>query len=146
MAGKLIHLPYSPHCTFRFPCISVFTKFSEWEKISISWKTVKGTWHSSLLKKDTKFLEIESQVAWKMAKGSGTKWWLHCKVEMKNVYFYLRAKRTFWATQYVLFIHWSINSTTGSCFINLCQKPSMTQDKKSMHWSIIAPEHEFEPF
>ena len=51
----------------------VFTKFSYWKKILIPWKTVKGTWNSSLFKK--KALERwNCEVAWKMAEGSGYFW------------------------------------------------------------------------
>ena len=44
------------------------------EKISIPCKTVKGTWNSSLLKKDKKFWE-DGIMKWpeKLAEGSGTK-------------------------------------------------------------------------
>ena len=41
------------------------------KKMSISWKTVKGTWNSSLLKKI--FGGWNYEVAWKMAEGSRTK-------------------------------------------------------------------------
>ena len=43
------------------------------EKISIPWKTVKGTWNSSLLEKINSFGKMKVEVAWKMAEGSGTK-------------------------------------------------------------------------
>ena len=71
------------------------------EKISISWKIVKGTWSNSLLKM-SKFWKYEW--AWKMAGCSGVKWWIHCSikflVKMKNVfYFYLKTEGLFWLTQ-----------------------------------------------
>ena len=50
---------FTRHCTFRFPFISVSTKFSWWKNISIPWKTVKGTWNSSLLKKIKHFGKME---------------------------------------------------------------------------------------
>ena len=40
------------------------------EKVSFSWKTAKGTWNSSLLRK----IKGNYEVARKMAEGSGTKW------------------------------------------------------------------------
>jgi len=43
-------------------------------KNSIPWKTVKGIWKSSLLKKNQKILKRWNYaVPWKMAEGSGTK-------------------------------------------------------------------------
>ena len=60
------------------------------EKISIPWKTVKGSRNSSLLKKIKSFGKMELyEVAWKMAEGSGTKVWIRSSikflVKMKNV-------------------------------------------------------------
>ena len=44
-------LKFTRHCTFGFPFIVVFTKFSYWKNILIPWRTVRGTWNSSLFKK-----------------------------------------------------------------------------------------------
>ena len=43
------------------------------EKISIPWKTVKGTWNNYLLKKIKSFGKMELWSCLKMAEGSGTK-------------------------------------------------------------------------
>ena len=50
------------------------------EKISISWRTKKCTWNSSLLKKTKCFGMIELWSDWKMAEGSGTKWRICCSI------------------------------------------------------------------
>ena len=71
------------------------------EKISIPWKTAKGTRNSSLLKKIKSFGKTDFyEITWKMAEGSGTKQWIHCSikflVKMKNVsYFYFKTERIF---------------------------------------------------
>ena len=50
---------FTRHYTFELPFISVFTKFSLIGKISIPWKTIKGTWNSSLPKKIKSFGKVE---------------------------------------------------------------------------------------
>ena len=76
------------------------------EKISILWKTVKGTWNSSLLRKIKVLGRWNYEVAWKMEEGRGTKWQtiLVNKIlgenEKSAFYFYLKTKGTFWPTQY----------------------------------------------
>ena len=48
---------FTRHCNFRLPFI-LLTKFLV-KKISDPWKSVKGTWNSSLLKKIKEFWEDE---------------------------------------------------------------------------------------
>ena len=43
------------------------------EENSVTWKNVKGTCNTSLLKKIKSLGKMEYEVAWKMAEGSGTK-------------------------------------------------------------------------
>ena len=80
------------------------------EKISIPWKTVKGTWNSSLLKKV--FRRWNYEVAWKMAEGSGTKGWIRCSikflVKMKNVSFYVKNRRHFFLAHPIFCSLWSV--------------------------------------
>ena len=76
------------------------------EKISIPWKTVKGNWNSSLLKKIKHFGKME---LWSSLK-NGRRYWnkrvnmLFNKVLGESVkcvfYFYLKTRGTFWPTQY----------------------------------------------
>ena len=60
------------------------------EKISIPWKTVKGTWNSSLLRKIKSFGKTELWHCLKNSrKSSGAKWWrlsIKVLVKMKNVF------------------------------------------------------------
>ena len=42
---------FTRHCTFRCPVIFDLYKILYMENISIPWKTIKGTWNSSLLKR-----------------------------------------------------------------------------------------------
>ena len=71
--------------------LSIYFKLQKllMEKISIPWKTVKGTWNSSLLKKIKSFGKRNYEVAWEMSEDSGTKQPLHCSikfsVKMKSV-------------------------------------------------------------
>ena len=56
------------------------------DKISIPWNTVKGTCNSSLLKKIKKkkkktWGKWNYEVVWKMAEGSGTKWWMPSSIK-----------------------------------------------------------------
>ena len=55
----LIHLPYSPDIYLRISIYFGFYKILLKEKISIPWKTVKGIWNSSLLKKVKSFGKME---------------------------------------------------------------------------------------
>ena len=71
-------------------------KFLLMEKISIPWKTVKGTWKSSLLKKIKSLGRWNYEVAWKMSEGSRTKGWIRWSikflVKMKKCVFFLLKK------------------------------------------------------
>ena len=57
------------------------------EKNLIPWKTIKGTWKNSLLKKIKNFWEKKVwgrwnyEIAWKMAEDSRTKWWVYCSIK-----------------------------------------------------------------
>ena len=74
------------------------------EKISTSWKIVKGTWNSYLPKKIKCLGRWDYEVAWKMAEDGGTKWWICCsikvlvKMEKYVFYFYFKTKGTLWPT------------------------------------------------
>ena len=52
------------------------------EKISILWKTVKGTWNSSLVKKIKSFWKMKLWSYLKNGKSSGTKQWIHYSVKL----------------------------------------------------------------
>ena len=74
------------------------------KKNSIPWKTIKGPWNSSLLKKIKKKKNQgrwNYEVAWKKIEGSGTKWWqCSIKFSMKtknHVLFLLKNQRQFLA-------------------------------------------------
>ena len=64
-----------------------------WWKVSVSCKTVKGTWNCYLLKKIKILGRWNYEVAWKMLEGNGTKWWIHCSitflVKMKRCVLYV---------------------------------------------------------
>ena len=51
------------------------------KKFPIPWKTVKGTWNSSSLKKIKSFEKVESWSCLKMAEGSGTKGGICCSMK-----------------------------------------------------------------
>ena len=73
------------------------------ETILVPWKTVKGTWSSSLLNKIKCFGKMELGSCLKMAEGRGTKQWICCSikflVKVKNVsYLYLKTEGNFWPT------------------------------------------------
>ena len=75
------------------------------EKMSVPWNTIKSTWNGILFKKIKHLGKMELWIAWKMAEGSGTKWWINSLlmflVKMKNMfYFYFKNEGTFWPTQY----------------------------------------------
>ena len=55
----LIHRPYSPDIDLRISIYFSLYKILLMEKTSIPWKTVKGTWNSSLLKKIKCFGKME---------------------------------------------------------------------------------------
>ena len=58
----LIHLPYSPDIPPLHPWIFIYFglyKILLMEKIPIPWKTVEGTWNSSLFKKIKRFGKME---------------------------------------------------------------------------------------
>ena len=68
------------------------------EKNSTPWKTAKGSWNSSLLKKIKRFGKMELWSCLK-AEGSGTKWWIHCSIKLlvkvkKNVSFIFTLKQS----------------------------------------------------
>ena len=93
------------------------------EKISIPWKTVKGTWNSSLLKKIKSFGKMK---LWSCLKNHRKYWnktvnMLFNKVlggiEKCVFYFYLKTEETFWPTQY--FCIPRINLTWSWCIILL---------------------------
>ena len=91
---------FTRHCTFRFPFI-LFTKFLV-KKISDPWKSVKGTWNSSLLKKIKSFRKTELWSCLKNSRRQRNKTvnMLFSKVLGKNeqfvFYFYLKTEGTFW--------------------------------------------------
>ena len=70
----LIPLPYPPDIVPSDVHLFCSLKNSlNGKKIPIPWKTAKGTWKCSLLKK-TKNFGKNYEVAWKLAEGSVTKW------------------------------------------------------------------------
>ena len=75
------------------------------EKISIPWKTVKGTWNCSLLKKIKSCRKME---LWSCLKNGRRQWnkrvnTLFNKVlgENEKCVFYLKTEGSFWPTQYI---------------------------------------------
>ena len=51
------------------------------EENSVTWKNVKVTCNTSLLKKIKSLGKMEYEVAWKMAEGSGTKEQIYCSIK-----------------------------------------------------------------
>ena len=82
------------------------------KKFSIPWKTVKGTWKSSLIKKIKSLGRWNYEVAWKMAEGHGTTWLIphsaKILVKMKTVFYsYLKNWRRVLANPIFSFV-WTL--------------------------------------
>ena len=85
------------HCSFRFPFFFFFSfchlyEILLMEKMSIPWNTIKGSWNGILFKKIKHLGKMELWIAWKMAEGSGIKWWIRSLVmflvKMKNMFYF----------------------------------------------------------
>ena len=77
LGGKLWFIHWN-HQTLHLQISAYFGlyKILLMQEISIPWKTVKGTWNSSLLKKIKSFGKMELLNCLKYGKGSGTKLWM----------------------------------------------------------------------
>ena len=77
------------------------------EKVSGSWKTIKGTRKCFWLKKDKKFCKMQIWSCLKNGKREWNKRWncysVKFLVQMKKCVYYIciKTKRTFWLTQYL---------------------------------------------